>query len=90
MRRVSTNERVDINQVRMGVSSLLSREHDHMQDPGGMMQDQLLVQQLMDVTPSSSFDEDEFRDGFIYARQDDFEGEDITPPSSPHNLDLYG
>ena len=89
MRRVSTNERVDINDIRMGVSSLLSRDHAHT-DPGGMMQDQLLVQQLMDTTPSSSFDENEFRDGFIYERPEESEGEEITPPSSPHNLDLYG
>lgn len=73
MRKSSTGERVDIDAVRMGVSQLMSHGN-------GVVHDQLMVEQLMNTTPSSSFDEDEWRDGFVYNRPCDSQAESPPPP----------
>jgi hypothetical protein len=67
MRKSSTGERLDLNFIRAGVRKLLSRG-DSAQSPDKAADDQSFVEQLMDTTPSSSFDEDEWRDGFVYER----------------------
>jgi hypothetical protein len=63
MKKISTGERVNIQDIRRGIDQL------HLPDSEAEIAgEQLFVEELMDTTPSSSFGEDAWRDGYIYDR----------------------
>ncbi|CAM9129094.1 unnamed protein product [Choristocarpus tenellus] len=71
MKKVSTGERVNFSDLRRSVGRIQHGDAD-----SDLASEQMLVSELMNTTPSSSYEGDTWRDGYIY------NGHDGSPPGS--------
>ncbi|CAM9406390.1 unnamed protein product [Chrysoparadoxa australica] len=64
MKKVSTGQKVDIKDIRRGIDRMMYTSQE-----AEIASEQLFVEELMDITPSSSYEEESsWRDGYHYDR----------------------